>query len=129
MFDEEDREFILEMREQFIDQLCEGMDEVEGMILSMERREITTPNDDVLRILHTLKGSAGSLEILTLVRYIHEFEQLILAVPVNQTNAPNIYSIIDSMREISNIINLEDVVDIPENDKLQKLLAPYRNVG
>jgi two-component system, chemotaxis family, sensor kinase CheA len=68
----------LELYSGFAQECGEKLEDLEGLILRLEAE----PDDqevpkEMYRILHTIKGTAASLQLKTLAHYVHKFEDLV----------------------------------------------------
>ena len=109
---DEDSQLVLEMRSRFKDEIPEMIQRLEEDLLDYERYRKPTKVDNILRVLHSIKGSAGSLELPSLVEFLNSFEFLSETLKSSTHNLETVFFYKDSLEALIQEIDTEEVRDI-----------------
>jgi chemotaxis protein histidine kinase CheA len=96
----EDQELLKTLQMQYLETLPEQMQKIETQILDLEKQYDQKGYNNLLAMIHTMKGTAGSFGLNFLTKLCHRYEDFLARQTAR--NNPNIYEIslkfVDLMR-------------------------------
>jgi len=101
----------------FVTGCLEMLEELEQLIVKLEKTENENIINDIFRIIHNLKGDAGYIGARNLSEYTHILENLLDSVRKNETVLSS--SIIDVLFETSDILKNE--INVIQNTQKESL--------
>ncbi len=128
-------EYILSLRKDFFEEAFEMLERLESNILNLSNNyEDSDAIQEIFRAVHTLKGSAGAVELTEVSSYTHRFEDLLDLIRNNEIKIDD-ETIDVLLRGIDNIkdlveaayderdatINVANELEIIENFRKEKL--------
>ena len=126
--------FEKELRNTFITESKEMLDETETIFINLEKN----PNDfshfdKLLRIIHTIKGSAAVVGIEKLVHFTHVYETLLISVKNNKTIlSQEIIDILiagnDSLKKSMDIIEIEPKSELAHFNQIKGNIEKILNI-
>ncbi|MDX9971580.1 MAG: Hpt domain-containing protein [FCB group bacterium] len=100
----------------------EGLDALEGALLRYEREGCRESLNEMFRVVHTIKGDAGYLNLSSLVRFLHDLESLLEGLKLN-TCAGSGRTTDVVLRAIDNLKNI--LSQLNERNGPVSLTEPY----
>lgn len=102
MHDEEDLEFLRGLREEFLEECHENLDNLENIMLNYESSADEETLKSFMRTLHSMKGSARAVDLHTMGQVIHLLETL--CVNKEADLVENILKNIDNLRKYADLM-------------------------
>ena len=115
------------MLKDFFEEAFEMLDRLEENILILDKdRDNVDAVQEIFRAVHTLKGSAGAVELFDTQKYAHRFEDLLDLIRDNKINVDDatidiLLKGIDILKELINCASNESVCSINIESEIKKL--------
>ena len=120
-------DYIKSLLKDFFEEAFEMLDRLEENILILDKdRDNVDAVQEIFRAVHTLKGSAGAVELLDTQKYAHRFEDLLDLIRDKKINVDDaaidiLLKGIDILKELINSASNESVCSINIDEEIKKL--------
>lgn len=120
-------DYIKSLLKDFFEEAFEMLDRLEENILILDKdRDNVDAVQEIFRAVHTLKGSAGAVELFDTQKYAHRFEDLLDLIRDNKINVDDatidiLLKGIDILKDLINCASNESVSSINVDEELKKL--------
>ncbi|WP_286033168.1 chemotaxis protein CheA [Brachyspira pilosicoli] len=120
-------DYIKSLLKDFFEEAFEMLDRLEENILILDKdRDNVDAVQEIFRAVHTLKGSAGAVELFDTQKYAHRFEDLLDLIRDNKINVDDatidiLLKGIDILKELINCASNESVCSINIESEIKKL--------
>lgn len=129
--------YILDLRKDFFEEAFEMLERLENNIMLLSKSyDDKDAIQEIFRAVHTLKGSAGAVELMDVQRYAHCFEDLLDfirngKIDVDDENIDMLLRGIDNIKELilsandnrQTAINVEKELEIIDNFREKKIAS------
>lgn len=121
-----------DLKQIFLEEAGELLAEIEPLILKLEEDVSASVVDELFRVVHTLKGSAGIAGVKGIGELTHRLEDLLDSVRSGELEVrPELVDILlmgfDGVRAL--LADLAEGDDLPPSEELLELIAGYRRSG
>ena len=120
-------DYIKSLLKDFFEEAFEMLDRLEENILILDKdRDNVDAVQEIFRAVHTLKGSAGAVELVDTQKYAHRFEDLLDLIRDKKINVDDatidiLLKGIDILKELINCASNESVCSINIESEIKKL--------
>ncbi|WP_295298333.1 chemotaxis protein CheA [uncultured Brachyspira sp.] len=120
-------DYIKSLLKDFFEEAFEMLDRLEENILILDKdRDNVDAVQEIFRAVHTLKGSAGAVELVDTQKYAHRFEDLLDLIRDKKINVDDatidiLLKGIDILKELINSASNESVSSINIEEEIKKL--------
>ena len=120
-------DYIKSLLKDFFEEAFEMLDRLEENILILDKdRDNVDAVQEIFRAVHTLKGSAGAVELVDTQKYAHRFEDLLDLIRDKKINVDDatidiLLKGIDILKELINSASNESVSSINIDEEIKKL--------
>ncbi|TXJ41607.1 chemotaxis protein CheA [Brachyspira pilosicoli] len=120
-------DYIKSLLKDFFEEAFEMLDRLEENILILDKdRDNVDAVQEIFRAVHTLKGSAGAVELVDTQKYAHRFEDLLDLIRDKKINVDDstidiLLKGIDILKELINCASNESVCSINIEGEIKKL--------
>lgn len=120
-------DYIKSLLKDFFEEAFEMLDRLEENILILDKdRNNVDAVQEIFRAVHTLKGSAGAVELVDTQKYAHRFEDLLDLIRDKKINVDDstidiLLRGIDILKDLINCASNESVSSINVDEELKKL--------
>ena len=120
-------DYIKSLLKDFFEEAFEMLDRLEENILILDKdRDNVDAVQEIFRAAHTLKGSAGAVELVDTQKYAHRFEDLLDLIRDKKINVDDatidiLLKGIDILKELINCASNESVCSINIESEIKKL--------
>ena len=124
-------DYIKSLLKDFFEEAFEMLDRLEENILILDKdRDNVDAVQEIFRAVHTLKGSAGAVELFDTQKYAHRFEDLLDLIRDNKINVDDatidiLLKGIDILKELINSASNESVSSINIEEEIKKLAKKH----
>ena len=120
-------DYIKSLLKDFFEEAFEMLDRLEENILILDKdRNNVDAVQEIFRAVHTLKGSAGAVELVDTQKYAHRFEDLLDLIRDKKINVDDstidiLLKGIDILKELINCASNESVSSLNIDEEIKKL--------
>ncbi|WP_157150771.1 chemotaxis protein CheW [Brachyspira sp. SAP_772] len=120
-------DYIKSLLKDFFEEAFEMLDRLEENILILDKdRDNVDAVQEIFRAVHTLKGSAGAVELVDTQKYAHRFEDLLDLIRDKKINVDDatidiLLKGIDVLKELINCASNESVSTVDIDEEIKKL--------
>lgn len=125
-FDLDEDEFLAKLREEFLQEGRESLDACEGVLLNLEKsNEADSYMKELLRLIHSIKGSAKAVEMKNLAAALHLYESY--CASKDKSFIDTSFKVIDMLR--ASLTLMGDSNSAGGNEIITKVVAMLEGFG